>query len=256
MGFTALFVYFFFLFKQIDFIQNNQSEFGILFSEIIASYVFFVFLTYAIMVSILLWLCYYFKNVYKYVVLVLFGLELASYAQFLFFNDSNITNVNGHVSASVLQYIVNTLLYLVIWFMPIIVYKLRGRNKKNTEPAKEQTQSQTETNPTPTTHKLYKTIILVMAVIFGMQAVGWITAIPKYHSISADDTLYYFSIDEQLKLSKNDNIITFVLDRMDTKYVNEIFEEHPEDKEIFSGFTYYTDNISQYPGTFPSVIGL
>ena len=256
LGFTALFVYFFFLFKQIDFIQNNQSEFGILFSEIIASYLFFVFLTYAIMVSILLWLCYYFKTVYKYVVLVLFGLELASYAQFLFFNDSDITNVNGHVSASVLQYIVNTVLYLAIWFMPIIIYKLRGRNKKNSEPAKEEpNQKQTEA-PSHNPNKLYKTIILIMAIIFGMQAVGWITAIPKYHSISADDTLYYFSIDEQLKLSKNDNIITFVLDRMDTKYVNEIFEEHPEDKEIFSGFTYYTDNISQYPGTFPSVVGL
>ncbi len=256
LGFTALFVYFFLLFKQIDFIQNNQSEFGILFSEIIASYIFFVFLTYVIMSAILLWLCYYFKNVYKYVVLVLFGLELASYAQFLFFNDSNITNVNGHVSASVLQYIVNTILYLAIWFMPIIVYKLKGRNNQKTSNQQKEQVKNEEQKQATNSNSLYKTIILVMSIIFGMQAVGWIAAMPKYQSIPKDNTLYYFSIDEQLKLSKNDNVITFVLDRMDTKYVNEIFEKHPEDKEIFSGFTYYTDNISQYPGTFPSVVGL
>lgn len=77
LGFSLFFVYFFFLFKQIDVIQNNQAEFGILFSEIIASYIFMVFLIYVAMISILMLLCYLWKNVYKYTVLTLFGFELA-----------------------------------------------------------------------------------------------------------------------------------------------------------------------------------
>ncbi len=256
LGFSLFFVYFFFLFKQIEVIQNNQSEFGIMFSEIIASYIFIVILIYAVMCSILMFLCYYFKNVYKYTILVLFGLEIASYVQLLFLNDSRVVNINGHTSATVMQYIVNALLYAMFWSLPIVVYKLvvRNRNKNNQE-QKDTKENEKETNiKSPV--RPYKTIILIMAIIFGMQAVGWITAIPKYHSVSADDTLYYFSIDDQMKLSKNDNVITFVLDRLDTKFVNEIFEKHPEDKDIFSGFTYYTDNISLYPGTFPSVVGL
>ena len=261
LGFTFLFVYFFFLFKEIDFIQNNQAEFGISFGEIIGSYLSFVLLVYVIMSGILLTLCYFCKNVYKYTLLVLFGFELASYSQFLFFNDSRITNINGHVTATPFQYISNTLIFLFVMSLPTIVYIVYlvkcKKNKSKTTEVKEESETKTKPQKQPKpVGGFYKTIILVMSIIFGMQAVGWITAIPKYQNVSSKNLLYYFSIDEQLKLSKNENVITFILDRMDTDYVNEIFEEHPEDKETFSGFTYYTDNISQYPGTFPSVVGL
>ena len=269
LGFSLFFVYFFFLFKQIDFIQNNQVEFGILFDEIIGSYLLFVLLTYAVMVGTLLVLCYFFKNVYKYVILVLFGLELASYAQFLLFNDTTMINVNGHVSASIFQFIFNSLIYLLIWAVPTIAYILYARNVKNKKGQSAETENKkventnnnnnstaSSTSEITSTSKLYKVVIVAMAVIFGMQAVGMFTSISKYQKAVADDTLYYFSIDEQLKLSKNENIITFVLDRFDTSYTDEIFEKHPEDKEIFSGFTYYKDNISQYPSTFPSIAGM
>ncbi len=256
LAFTLFFVFCFFLFKQIDFILNNQTEFGILFKEIIGWYILFVICVYVIIAGVLTVLCYYKKTAYKYTVLVLFGFELASYAQLLFFNDSDITNVNGHVSASILTYILNALVYFVIFFLPTIVY-VYGRKIKRSKQAevKEPQQKDASKTKAQPALSLYKPVIIVMGIIFSMQIVGWLTTMQKYET-PAENNLYYFSIDEQLKLSKNDNIITFVLDRLDTDYVNEIFEKHPEDMEIFSGFTYYTDNISQYPGTFPSVLGL
>jgi len=258
LAFSLFFVFCFFLFKQIDFIRNNQIEFGILFKEVIVSYLIFVISIYLILSTIFIVLCYFNKTIYKYVILGFFGLELASYAQLLFFNDSNITNVNGYISASIFTYIFNAILYFAILLLPTIVYICKQRIKKNKQPETKKSQQKENITKAKTqpTNPLYKTVILVMGIIFSMQLVGWLTTINKYESVPSENNLYYFSIDEQLKLSKNNNIITFVLDRLDTDYVNEIFEEHPEDKQIFSGFTYYTDNISQYPSTFPSVLGL
>ena len=256
LAFSLLFVYCFFLFKQIDFIKNNQVEFGILFEEIIGAYILYVASIFVILSGILLTLCYFAKPVYKYVVLVLFGFELACYTQILFFNNSKITNVNGYVSANVFTYILNAFLFLVIWMLPLIIYLIYNhQTKKAKQPKPEQKQTDNK-NQEQAKPSLYKTVMLVMAVIFSMQLVGWFTTMNKYGKVPKENNLYYFSMDEQLKLSKNNNIVTFVLDRMDTDYVNEIFEKYPDDKEIFSGFTYYTDNISQYPGTFPSVVGL
>jgi len=258
LAFSLFFVFCFFLFKQIDFIRNNQVEFGILFKEIIGYYLLFVVSAYIIISIILVVLCYFNKTIYKHVILAFFGLELASYIQLLFFNDSNITNVNGYISASIFTYIINAILYFAILLLPTVIYIFKQKKSKSKQPETQKAQTAKSVSKTvpKSANPLFKTVILIMGIIFSMQLVGWVTTINKYQSVPSKNNLYYFSIDEQLKLSKNNNIITFVLDRLDTDYVNEIFEEHPEDKQIFSGFTYYTDNISQYPGTFPSVLGL
>lgn len=63
----------------------------------------------------------------------------------------------------------------------------------------------------------------------------------------------FFAINQEFELAKEDNIIVFVVDMMDTDYMNEILEENPEFLADYEGFTYYPNCLSRYQRTFPSV---
>lgn len=69
--------------------------------------------------------------------------------------------------------------------------------------------------------------------------------------IEEPNLLTYKNLDH---VSKNGNIIYFLVDRFDTEYVELLSEEEKE--EFFGpldGFTYFDDATSMYPRTYPSV---
>lgn len=57
-------------------------------------------------------------------------------------------------------------------------------------------------------------------------------------------------------LSSENNVFIFVVDVMDKEYVEEAFEDRPEIFENLDGFTYFSDNISIFGHTFPSVANM
>jgi len=60
-----------------------------------------------------------------------------------------------------------------------------------------------------------------------------------------DETHLFKKSDSIISLSKNDkNVIVFMLDRAMGEYVPFIFEEYPELKEQYAGFTYYSNTAS------------
>lgn len=65
--------------------------------------------------------------------------------------------------------------------------------------------------------------------------------------------MYFMSKKNLDVLSKNHNIIVFVVDRFDKNFAETAFEEYPEIFDSLSGFTYYTDHIAHYQKTFPAV---
>lgn len=92
-------------------------------------------------------------------------------------------------------------------------------------------------------------LVLVVAIIAvsGMSAINISTANKSVNQISVEQN------DQSvpsIKLSKtNKNVVVIMLDRALGSYVPYIFNEKPELKEKFSGFTYYDNVISYGPFT-------
>ena len=64
----------------------------------------------------------------------------------------------------------------------------------------------------------------------------------------------YLSMKGAYELSTKENIIILLIDRLDTKYINEVLDMYPDFfSDKLDGFTYYEDNISMYCRTFPAV---
>lgn len=231
-AFSIMFVVNYFIFNQFDILLNNPAEFSVTVAEGAWSLIWRPIVILVVVISALTALCCYSKKGFVYTVATLLGLVLAGYIQVLFMNNDvmNVLSV-----ARIGQYIVNTLLYLFIVSVPIIIVFFERRAKKGFTP---------------------KLALTASLVILGMQLFGVISVAATAPQAAKDNELYYFSVDEQLKLSKNNNIIVFVMDQLDTIYSDAVFEKYSNAKKIFSGFTYYTDNISEYPQTFPSITSL
>ncbi|MBQ1977113.1 MAG: sulfatase-like hydrolase/transferase [Ruminococcus sp.] len=71
-----------------------------------------------------------------------------------------------------------------------------------------------------------------------------------------DQGMSFLTHDNMFEVSSQDNIIVFVLDRMDSEYFERFLKNYPEYKEKLDGFTYYSDNISTYPRTYPAITSM
>ena len=58
-----------------------------------------------------------------------------------------------------------------------------------------------------------------------------------------------FTTKNEFLLSKNKNVIVFVVDSLDTQYTNAMLSEFPEIETIFKDFTYYNDVLGMGPTT-------
>ena len=86
------------------------------------------------------------------------------------------------------------------------------------------------------------TVVIAVACMVGVNCVGIRTAVSgleeQYSNVKTDEMPYF-------NLSKNGkNVIVFMLDRAMNQYVPYIFNEKPQLKEQFAGFTYYSNTIS------------
>ena len=68
-----------------------------------------------------------------------------------------------------------------------------------------------------------------------------------------DGTERILSSDKITELSTNKNLIIFVVDRFDTRYVELALKKTPDVFNSLEGFTFFDDCISLYGRTFPSI---
>lgn len=171
---------------------------------------------------------------------LVFGLLLAGYVQMLFLNGK-MTSFTGdayHYTDNKAATILNMALFAVLVLLPVFL-SLAARYK-------------------PESRVLNfsggKLVPYMCALFFFMQLAGTGTSI-----ISADFGKYkknytsYLSYEPAMSLSKDENIVVFLVDRMDGDWMDDAVERYPELKEKFEGFTYYRNNISHNTQTFPSV---
>ena len=99
--------------------------------------------------------------------------------------------------------------------------------------------------------------ILIFAILF-LSFIN-LYKIPKIYKEYKESFLGNNTLNTEIHLSKNNkNVIVFLLDRSVNHFLPIIFNEKPELKEIYTGFTYFPNTVSYYPYTIlalPSVLG-
>ena len=69
----------------------------------------------------------------------------------------------------------------------------------------------------------------------------------------AKEKEYIATTEEELKLSKNENMIVLVVDTFDGGAFYSLIEKNPEYRDIFEGFTFYRDTMGAYTSTDMSI---
>jgi hypothetical protein len=165
------------------------------------------------------------------VCLLLFGLMISAYIQVLFLNGSVKQITGADVEYANMSHLntINYIFWLIITVVPLCVWKgLRDKKKEwNWE----------------------KTVFWVLIIIFGMLSVGVVSSLPLYRK-QAIENPYYLSYSETFNISKNENIVVFMMDNNDIRYTKELFDNNSDLKAKYDGFTLYTQNTSEYTRTF------
>lgn len=233
--FSLAFVFNLFVFNQFDIILHNQNEFGLTAGEVSWAFAGITLLIFVGLFLLLFTLCNFAKRTYKVVLAILCGLMIATYAQVLLFNGNTMNVIDGSkvfTGVGLFGIILNCLLFVVIIGLPglfMLIFKKK--------------------------HDLLKRIFLLLSVvIFGMQFIGLIGTAVSAPKLDPNSKFYYFSVDDYLQVSKEENIIVFVMDRLSTEYTEKVFAQWPAAPAIFNGFTWYKNNLSEFSQTFPSVV--
>lgn len=108
--------------------------------------------------------------------------------------------------------------------------------------------------------KVWKKLIIILpAVLAGMQLVGLIATGASSgltftnEVVQKDPSGKYISEKGMFELSTKENVLVFILDRLDGKYVDDVLASDPHFFDDMEGFTYYPNNMSLYCRTYPSV---
>lgn len=100
--------------------------------------------------------------------------------------------------------------------------------------------------------RVWKRAVTLLAVLLiGMQGAALAaTLLTAPAQARAEE---YLSTDGLYEVSSKKNIIVFLLDRLDTAYIDDLLDDDPYALDGLTGFTYYPNNISQYCRTYPAV---
>ena len=174
------------------------------------------------------------------ILLGIFGLILSSYVQTLFLNGNMVAEAGAAPMYDVLSSanILNIILWATIAIGPIAAWVCLRVLKKEL--------------------KFDKVLIFSSVIISGMQIVGLGATAATTDLPTGIETVpqRYVSFDYALHLNEDKNIVVFILDRLDVRFMNTAFAENPRIAEILDGFTHFENNTSEFFDTLPSMISM
>lgn len=172
-------------------------------------------------------------KVLKIVNLGVFGITLCFYIQALFLNGS-LTQLNGEEQViSKETYISNIAIWIAIFAVVFIFWFVCKKMKKE---------------------KVYISGTKYVAVaLIIMQFVGCVSLFLNYDNSTSQLKTLYLSSEGRFELSKDKNVVCFILDHADGMTVDLALNDDPNMFEGFEGFTYYPDHIYTHGRTFPAL---
>lgn len=229
-----------FFFSPVDLFISNQKEFTVGASHIILPMLLLSIGASLVLFSLLLLIGAASKKLFDGAVCLVFGTLLAVYCQILLFNGK-MQLIDGYTpdysQVSAFNYFNIAVLYVLL-FAPLVILYAKRRSIISK-------------------FKFInmKSFLFASALIVVMQAFGT-GSLLLTHSIkevSGSKQYGYLSFEPVLSMSKENNIIVILLDRLDTEWMSNTLERYPEMESKLDGFTFYEDNISRYFSTYPSV---
>jgi hypothetical protein len=172
------------------------------------------------------------------ILLTLWGLLISAYVQVLILNGNMDLVIGARLEYQNSLAITNLLIWVVITLLPMGIWVLLMIRKKQ--------------------FKYEKILVFSVIIIAGMQLAGLVsTAITTNLPIGfEEDNSGYVSYDAKLNLSSDENIIVFIVDKLDVSYTQEALKTYPHIRGIFDGFTHYENNIAEYFDTLPSITSM
>ena len=219
---------FHFLYIPLEIFLTNSREFTLSLKYIAMPLIIFTLLACVIMLIFMYILRCINENVYLFFYLSFYGELIASYIQVLFFNGKmkSITGDAVNYNDLGLYLSINLEIFFLILICPIVLYKIKNKTKEYI--------------------KFVSLVVLVMCIA------GFVGDYLQYNKIKDEnETNLYMTYN--LNLSNKENIIVFLMDRLDGEWMDELIDEYPELKTELKDFTFYEDNVSMYLHTFPAV---
>lgn len=172
------------------------------------------------------------KKIFIIINLILFGLGLCFYLQAMLMNGqmSSLTGETDVYGKKLI--IINLLLWVLIIAAVFLAYFIFLKKHKE---------------------KTYKTLVkFISLALVVMQAAGFVSeaASAKPADLNKKD---YLTTAGKFELSKNKNVIVFIVDTCDGNYVAEAMKKYPDLLKPFGGFTYFPNATSTHSRTYPSV---
>lgn len=91
------------------------------------------------------------------------------------------------------------------------------------------------------------------ALLLAVQLISGLVLLAREPALVKAASQSYLSTQGLYEVAREDNILVFILDRLDNRYIDGILARHPGYLDRLDGFTRFTNNSSRYSQTFPSI---
>ena len=232
-----------FLFGPFDLFAQNRAEFNFSLYDFLLPCVLIALVCGAVLSAVALFLR---KKVYSVYIAILFWASVMLYVQgsYLNFGYTQLSADGVSEPAPVWLVVFNAAIWAVTLGVTVfLVLKFK-----------------------PVRKKLKGAVALVLSIVMFMECVG-VAAVsfgegvydtPK--DVLQSDTdgvgVKMLTTNNMTTLSKDRNVVIFLVDRFDADYYEKAKLEAPELLEELDGFTYYSDHVSLYARTFPAVTNM
>lgn len=162
----------------------------------------------------------------EYLVTIVFALSFLGYLQAMFFNGSLGTMIGEHQQWEPIRFIINAIIWIAIVTLAIIcsikIKKFRGL--------------------------IQGISLFLMAMLLVTFFTLFVQNISSFNQEGGT-----LSIDGDLVLAGQDNVIVFILDMYDARLVDEILESNPSFFAPLNDFSFYDETIARHPYTAISI---
>lgn len=180
------------------------------------------------------------KKVLYFVVCLLSGLDVAIYCQYMFFNRY-LTEIDGKAYMWS-DHLVYSIVNIIVWTMVLGFFCFSGIYHSKDDKVRH------ITNIITSKRLVTGSVFLLLVQLVAL--VSMIVTAPDY--ASKMQTYTYLS-DDQYKVAKDENVILFVLDAVDNRYIQTLLDENREVFDDYQDFTLYDNTCSVYDFTGPSM---
>lgn len=217
----------FFIFLPSEVMLNNLNDYMLAYQNYMIPGVVLVII--GLVLSCLI-ICGLDKKLGTILVNIIFSVLISMYVQNYFMNR-NIGILNGqlydwkkHMAASIW----NLIIWIAFLLFPFLLHQFR-KNIWN------------------------KVIIFVSILLLIMQGASLTVSLIRAPKEAFSMRNFYFDNSEQYYVGREENVILFVLDAVDNRYVMELLEKESDVFEKYRDFTLYTNTCSVFDETFNSM---